>query len=386
MLAFYLSFKEIWRNRGRFFLFSLVFALITILVLFIAALAQGLATANKQFLEKLDAELLVFEKNTNTSIPTSQIGRSKLPAIHNVQGVAAAGSIGFSTATLIPPNNQPDLDVALVGVDPNSPGSPPVLAGRELLTTQANEVVIDGNIAGRTHIKVGDTITLKTIQGTKEKFYNLKVVGQTDGRQYLFQPAIFLPYRTWDTIRPQGASTGDALVEITSNIVAVKLTNPADLQTVATRIQSEVPSVQVVDINTAILSLPGYTVQQQTLDSQQFFTLLIGILVIGGFFQIQMLQKVPLIGVLKAIGASNFIIAHSVVLQIVLVSSFGVLLGSLITFILALGMPPNVPILFSGNSILMAVLSLLLIGPLGGLVSVRQAIKVEPLIALGLSS
>ncbi|HMD88763.1 MAG TPA: ABC transporter permease [Anaerolineaceae bacterium] len=386
MLAFYLSFKEIWRNRGRFLLFSLVIALITILVLFIAALAQGLATANKQFLEKLDAELLVFEKNTNTSIPTSQIGRSKLPAIRNVQGVAAAGSIGFSTATLILPNNQPGLDVALVGVDPNSPGSPPVLAGRELLTTQANEVVIDGIIASRTHIKVGDTITLKTIQDTKEKFFNLRVVGMTDGRQYLFQPAIFLPYRTWDTIRPQGATTGGALVEITSNIVAVKLTNPADLQTVAARIQSEVPSVQVVDINTAILSLPGYTVQQQTLNSQQFFTLLIGILVIGGFFQIQMLQKVPLIGVLKAIGASNLIIAHSVILQIVLVSSFGVLLGSLITFILALGMPPNVPILFSGNSILTAVLSLLLIGPLGGLVSVRQAIKVEPLIALGLSS
>jgi putative ABC transport system permease protein len=73
-------------------------------------------------------------------------------------------------------------------------------------------------------------------------------------------------------------------------------------------------------------------------------------------------------------------------LQIVLVTSFGVLLGSLVTFILALGMPPSVPILFSGNSIVLAVVSLLLIGPIGGLVSVRQAIKVEPLIALGLSS
>jgi putative ABC transport system permease protein len=384
-MAFYLSFKEIWRNRGRFFLFSLVIALITILVLFIAALAQGLATANKQFLEKLDAELIVFQKNTNTSIPTSQIGRSKLPAIRNVEGVAAAGSIGFSTATLILPNNQPNLDIALVGIEPNTPGSPPVTAGRGLLTSQANEVVIDENIVNRTHIQVGDTIKLKTIQGTKEKFYNLLVVGQTDGRQYLFQPAIFVPYRTWDIIRPQGGSSG-SLVEITSNIVAVKLTNPADLQVVAARIQNQVPSVEVVDTKTAYESLPGYKVQQQTLNSQQFFTLLIGILVIGGFFQIQMLQKVPLIGVLKAIGASNFIIAHSVVLQIVLVTSFGVLLGSLVTFILALGMPPSVPILFSGNSIVLAVVSLLLIGPIGGLVSVRQAIKVEPLIALGLSS
>jgi putative ABC transport system permease protein len=36
--AFHLAFREIWRNRGRFLLFSLVIALITVLVLFIAAL------------------------------------------------------------------------------------------------------------------------------------------------------------------------------------------------------------------------------------------------------------------------------------------------------------------------------------------------------------
>ncbi len=35
-MSLYLSFKEIWRYRGRFFLFSLVIALITILVLFIS--------------------------------------------------------------------------------------------------------------------------------------------------------------------------------------------------------------------------------------------------------------------------------------------------------------------------------------------------------------
>ena len=39
-MAFYLALKEVWRNRGRFFLFSLVIALITTLVLFIAALIR----------------------------------------------------------------------------------------------------------------------------------------------------------------------------------------------------------------------------------------------------------------------------------------------------------------------------------------------------------
>jgi putative ABC transport system permease protein len=44
---------------------------------------------------------------------------------------------------------------------------------------------------------------------------------------------------------------------------------------------------------------PGYSAQQSTLNTQGGFTLFIGILVIGGFFQIQILQKVAQIGVLN---------------------------------------------------------------------------------------
>ena len=50
-MSLYLSFKEVWRNRSRFFLFSLVIALITLLVLFIAGLGEGLSSANKEYLE-----------------------------------------------------------------------------------------------------------------------------------------------------------------------------------------------------------------------------------------------------------------------------------------------------------------------------------------------
>ena len=43
-MAIYLSFKELWRGRGRFLLISMVIALITLLVLFVAGLAEGLVT------------------------------------------------------------------------------------------------------------------------------------------------------------------------------------------------------------------------------------------------------------------------------------------------------------------------------------------------------
>jgi putative ABC transport system permease protein len=384
-MALYLAFKEVWRNKGKFLLFSLVIALITTLVLFIAALSEGLAEANKQYLENLDAELLVFQQNVDLVANTSRIDFSTLNDIQRIEGVKDAGPIGFSNGTIVFQDENENLNVSLIGVENGKPGEPPVIEGTNLSVNRGSDILIDSNIANRSGVKIGDEITVKTIQGTQEEFYDLTVIGITDGQQYLFQPSIFLPYRTWNQIRPQAAS-GPSLVETTSNIVAVKVTPGIDPPTVQNQILSEVRGVEVSDKQTAIESLPGYSVQQSTLNTQSAFTLLIGVLVIGGFFQIQMLQKIPLIGVMKAIGTSNSSVGISVVSQIVLVTSFGVLIGSLITFLLSLGIPTSVPVIFDGTSVLFAILTLLAIGPIGGLVSVRMAIQVEPLIALGLSS
>jgi putative ABC transport system permease protein len=49
-------------------------------------------------------------------------------------------------------------------------------------------------------------------------------------------------------------------------------------------------------------------------------------------------------------------------------------------------MPNNVPILFTGTTFAASIAALLLIGPLGGLVSIRLALKIDPLTAIGLSS
>jgi putative ABC transport system permease protein len=76
----------------------------------------------------------------------------------------------------------------------------------------------------------------------------------------------------------------------------------------------------------------------------------------------------------------------AVVLQIILVTMIGVTLGSLGTLGLSIGLPDGIPIRFTPETIGTAVASLMVIGPVGGLVSVRLALKVEPLMALGLSS
>lgn len=381
-MSFYLASKEVWRNKGRFFLFSMVIALITVLVLFIAALAQGLGLANKEYIEKLNAELIVFQEKVEFSTTASRIGLDKLNNLRRIPGVADIGPIGFSSASLEFADGQEALDVALVGVQPGKPGMPSIFSGNAFKSDRGYYAVIDGSIASRNGVKVGNEITVKTIVSSEEKFYQFQVVGVTDGRQYLYQPSIFLPFDTWEKIRPQ--ATSESQSNLVSNVIAVKLTDPENWEVMAKTIESQVGGVEVADLKTAYESTPGYSAQQSTLNTQQGFTLLIGILVIGGFFQIQTLQKVPQIGVLKAIGANNKIVAQTVIMQIILVTIVGVALGSIGTFLLTLALPSGIPIILTGNTAILTIGTLLLIGPIGGLVSVRLAIKVEPLTALGM--
>ena len=384
-MAFYLAVKEIWRNRGRFLLFSLVIALITTLVLFIAALAGGLANANKQFIEKLDAELLVYQENTDLQATASRLDETKLRELRRITGVADAGPLAFSTGTVVFPDQREPIDISLIGVEADRPGEPNLLDGSGLQAKRKDEVIINRSTAEQAGIGVGDELVLKTIQGTDEEFHTLKIVGITENRQYFFQPSLIVTTKTWEEVRPKAAIERGNSNRV-YNAIAVKLTNPAELDLAIIRLPQIVDGIEVADKPTAIQAIPGYAAQQSTLNTQQGFTLLIGLLVVGGFFQIQTLQKVAQIGMLKAIGNNNRTIAFSALLQIFFVTIIGVGIGSLGTLLLAIGLPGNVPIIFTGASVAIAIGALLLIGPLGGLVSIRLALKIDPLTAIGLSS
>jgi putative ABC transport system permease protein len=384
-LAFYLAFKEMWHNRTRYLLIGLIVALITTLVLFIAALAEGLGSGNREYIEKLDAELLVYQANVDLSIAASRIGRSKLIELRRVDGVAAVGQIATSNTTIVLPDGSEPLDVSLLGVEPGAPGEPPVRSGRQLGRSRANEVIIDQRVVDRTGLKAGDTMTIKSIQGTEEEFYDLLIVGTSDGRGFFLQPTLIVPYLTWDKIRPRGAGEIDSNGEFISNLVAVKLADGRGWREVAAALEQRVSDVEAVDRKSAYESTPGYSEQQSTLDTQRYFTLFIGILVVGGFFQIQTLQKVAQIGMLKAIGTSTGTIAWSAIAQIVAINAFGVAIGALGSLLLGLSFPPTLPIVFTGDAVTSAVASLLIIGPLGGVVSVWLLLRVEPLTALGLA-
>lgn len=380
-LAFYLALKEVLRNVGRFFLVSLVIALITLLVLFIAALGEGLANGNRQYIANLDAELIVFLEKSDYIIPSSRLETNTLRAVRRVDGVADAGPIYTSNTEIV--SLETPLKVSLLAAEPGRPGMPAVVDGRDFRSSAARETVIDRNVALRSGIKIGDEIEIRSTQGVEDEFFTLKVVGLVEGQLYAFQPTIFVPVTTWETIRPQPEADLNSDTAY-PNIIAIKLSDPAQIDVVQARLMGLVPNIDVADISTTINNVPGYSAQQGTVQTQGFFTLLIGVLVIGGFFQIQVLQKVPQIGVLKAIGSSNGVVGWASVIQIIVVTALGVAIGGLFTYVFSLGLPPTIPFVFNGTRSLIAVALLMFIGPLGGMVSIVYAVRIEPLKALRL--
>ena len=380
-LAFYLAVKEIVRNKGRFFLVSLVIALITLLVLFIAALGEGLADGNRQYIANLDAELIVFLEKSDYIISSSRLDANTVRAVRRVEGVADAGPIYTATTEIV--SLAEPLKISMLAVEPDRPGMPPLIEGKPFRGGAANEAVIDEGVALRTGIRVGDEIRIRSTQGTEDEFFYLDVVGLVGKQSYFFQPTIFVPPATWEQMRPQSeADLRDSTPY--PNIIAVKLLDPAQSDLIRQRLLVNLPNIEVADIPTTIDNIPGYAAQQGTVQTQGGFTLLIGILVIGGFFQIQVLQKVPQIGVLKAIGSSNGAVGLAAVIQIVVVTAMGVAIGAGLTYLFSLGFPPTIPLAFNGTRSLFAVFALLLIGPLGGLISIIYAVHIEPLKALKL--
>jgi putative ABC transport system permease protein len=384
-LSSYLAIKEIWRNRGRFLLVSLVIALITLLVLFVAALGEGLGNGNREYISKLNGELIVYQAQADTLIAASRLSTDRVEEVRAIAGVADAGMIATASATLILDGGTEQLKVAMLGVEPDHVGEPAVNEGVQLSALDAEEAIIDKNTAIRTNLAVGDELTIRVTQGTEDTFFNLKIVGIADGQQYSLQPSIFVPFLTWDRVRPQSEAELN-FTDATTNVIAVKLVDPEAVDSVRQNIDDNIENVQAVTLKEAIQALPGYTAQQSTINTQGGFTLFIGILVIGGFFQIQILQKVAQIGVLKAIGTSNLIVAWASVIQIVVITVLGVAIGALLAYSFSLFFPPTVPIVFNGTKSLIALAALLAIGPLGGLMSIRYAVRIEPLKALGLNS
>ena len=141
--------------------------------------------------------------------------------------------------------------------------------------------------------------------------------------------------------------------------------------------------LEVIEVESFIESLPGYTEQSLTLNFMIYFLFGISSVIVAIFLYVLTVQKISMFGVMKAQGISNGYLSVSVIAQTFILAFIGVLIGFGLTILTGKFLPNEVPVSFDIPTMLIYGGVLILVAILGAVFSVLTIVKIDPLKAIG---
>ena len=346
-----LALRELKFYKFKYVLVTLILFLLAFLVLFISALAQGLAKENVSGVEAWSQEYFVISEGVDDSLTQSNIEEQ----IDQIEGITDEGhSIEFSADSLITPDSTTDV------IFTNTDESIVPQADEGRLPENSDEILLNYKLTDEGY-SIGDTVELKDTDVTFE------ITGFTDDIMYSHTS---MAYVTDD---------GMDRLERTS-IAAVALSeNTSDISDDINDIE-DVKMVSEDDIKQAI---PSYQAEQQPLNLMIVFLFIISAIVLSAFFYVITIQKSSQLGILKAIGTKNSELVKAILVQVMLITLIGVVLSVGIMFALNNVIPVSMP--FYLNPGLMMIVSglFLVVAFLGAILSLVRIVKIDPLDAIG---
>ncbi|MGX7030118.1 ABC transporter permease [Vagococcus zengguangii] len=369
----YLAWNEIKRNKGKYTMITLIVLLITWLVFLLTGLGNGLNALNAAAIQNINGDHLVFAKDSDNKFTKSTFSGEDLTEIKAVKGIEDATLMGshMSSATNETNGSDKKVDITVVGITNNSFIEPKVTEGVALNKANHNDVIVADAIKNEGY-KLGDEIK---ISGSDEIF---TIVGFVEKNTFNHLPTVWLPLATWQEMRYAAPGSDDGQKNPVNTVV---LQTNDDFK--PENLEKEVKGVQVATRKQAVASMPGYKEENGTIMLMLAFLVAISAVIIGVFFYVLTMQKIPQFGVMKAIGASNGFISKIVVGQVTIITLIGIILGALATYGIAVILPAGMPFALDNKMVLLYGLLLFAISLISTLFSVRQIVKVDPLIALG---
>ena len=354
----FLAINEILKEKSRFVLIVIVVILVSYLVFFLTALAYGLASSYTRALDKWDASGIIMSANANDTIGRSLLYSSDYADLLSDD----VAPLGVGSATLVAESRE---DVALFGVEQGSFLAPDISEGRSI--SDDNEVVLSDELQPL-GIAIGDNITLADVA---DKY---KVVGFTSRSTFQTNPVIYMSHDTWRL----AASEASGMTGMRDDSTISALITRGDQKAAYTN-----ERIYWQSIDDFIFNLPGYRPQVLTFSLMIGFLIGIAAFVLSIFIYILTMQKKSVFGVLKAEGISSAYIGRSVIVQVLIIATTGLLTGLALALATGLLLADKVP--FQVNILFFAGISLLFLACalLGGIASVRSVAKIDPVEAIG---
>ena len=319
----FIAIRDLRYAWGRFLLMAVVVALVAFLTTLLSGLASGLIKNNISGIVQLDVTHLAFEYNNKPSYRNSMISRDMWEGWHEVEGVQAAEALGHTMFNARKMDDSPLDDVVLWGLEPGSFLEPKVSQGTGL-GAKENGVIISKLLVER-GLQIGDTFILDRV------LTELEVVGIVDEYNIGHVPIIYTPMRKWQEATygpPGGPPPGEKLPDILydyATLVALQL-DPDLTPEAIEEIDIDMGTL-TVDKTAAYEASSGYKEEVMTVQMIQAFLIVISAVVIGAFFTVWTIQRTQEIGLVKAIGASNWYLMRDSLGQVVILMIGGAVIG-----------------------------------------------------------
>jgi len=360
---------ELFRKPARFGVAGASLVLLTVLLLFLGGLLDGLYRSSTGLLRSQPAELLVFSSDASESLIRSRIDPDTRAQVEAGPGVQSAAGLGVALVGGRVPGEDELANLAVVGFQ-QPVGSMPtdVVLGPD-------QAFADRSL-GATGVKLGQVVEVGTARTA------VTVVGWVSDTDFLQQGGFWVQPDTWRRIL--GDSRPDANLPPGTFQTLVVTTEPgADVAQVAAAIDAATGTTTTLTRQDAVLALPGIKEQNSTFSSIIYVTLFVAGLVVALFFALLTLERIGLYAVFKALGASTRQIFTGVITQAVVVALVSFVVGGILILLVTQVLPPAIPVVLEPARAVQTAVGLVVMSALGAAISLRRVVKVDPASAIG---
>lgn len=361
---------ELFRKPLRFAVAGTALVLLSVLLLFLGGLLDGLYNGSTGAIRAQQGELLVFSSASRDSLIRSRIDPDLRARVEAVPGVERTGGLGIALVGGRVPGKDELANLAVIGFEE------PVRSMPDDVQLGPDQALADRSLQAA-GVEVGQTIAV----GSGET--PIQVVGWVEDTDYLQQGGFWVQPDTWRTVLAESRPDAN-LPPGTFQSLVVTVAPGADAAQVAHDIDAATGgATSTLTKAEAVSALPGIDQQSSTFSAIIYVTLFVAGLVVALFFALLTLERTGLYAVLKAIGASTRQIFGGVVTQSVVVAAVSFALGLALMLLLTLVLPSEVPLDIEVGRIVQIGVGLVVMSTLGAAVSLRRVVRVDPASAIG---
>jgi putative ABC transport system permease protein len=362
-----LAWRELRRRPGKFAVAVLTLTVLAALLLFLAGLLDGLFLGSTGALRVQNADVFVYSDTSRDSFLRSTITAETRAEIEVVEGVEAVGGMSVTLLGAVVPGETDLADVAVIGYELQPIGIPPPPG---FGMAYADERLKGFGLDKQDTLLVGPARTPVT------------VIGFVTDSNFQLQGGLWVDSATWQQTQNQNRPDAPT-AQGESQVVLVQASPGQDPAVLGDRIDRSTQSTSSLTKAEAENSLPGTAEQRSTFNAILATTYMVVVVIVALFFALLTLERTPLYGMLKAIGASSRQLFAGVVLQAIVIATVAFLIGAGLVALLSAAAPATLPLQVRPNRVITSYLILAGCAVIGSLLSLRRVARIDPAEAIG---